>query len=154
MANLMSMAKGRFNTKRNKSKPRTMAKKKGRKSKSRKSNGSASGVFSGKILGFKIPLIGDALKNKTVQKAIAGAGIVSLAVTAASLINNPMINRGINNKLIRLGLAGAAGDITGIATEFVKEGGVGQLRNIANGGGRGNGATQQSLVPMSGGGVA
>ncbi len=149
MASLMSMATGRFKSKTRRSKSNNMAKR-GRKSKSRRSSGSTSGVFSGKILGFKIPLVGDALRNKTVQKVIAGAGIVSVALTIASLVNNPTVNRALGNKFVRLGLAGAAGDITGIATDFVKEGGIGQLRGVANGGG----AAQTTLMSVPGGGVA
>lgn len=153
MANLMSMSRGRFKSKSRKSTSRTMAKRT-RKSKSKRgrSSGGTSGVFSGKILGFKIPLVGDALRNKSVQKVIAGAGIVSIALTIASLVNNPTVNRALGNKFVRLGLAGAAGDVTGIAAQFVKEGGVGQLRGIA--GGNGGAQQQASLVSVPGGGVA
>jgi len=150
MASLMSMATGRFKSKARRSTGKNMAKR-GRKSKSKRSSGTSSGVFSGKILGFKIPIVGDALRNKTVQKVIAGAGIVSVALTIASLVNNPTINRAVSNKFVRLGLAGAAGDVTGIATEFVKEGGIGSLK-LGNGGG--GAATQTSLMSVPGGGVA
>ena len=152
MASLTSMATGRFKSKARRSTGKNMAKR-GRKSKSRKgrSSGGTSGVFSGKILGFKIPLVGDALRNKTVQKAIAGAGIVSIALTIAGLVNNPTVNRALGNKFVRLGLAGAAGDVTGIAAEFVKEGGIGQIRGAAAGAGNGG---QASLMSVPGGGVA
>jgi len=151
MANLMSMSRGRFKTSKKKSSSRTMAKKKSKSSRKKSSSGN-SGVFSGKILGFKIPLVGDALRNKTVQKAIAGAGIVSIALSAAQLINNAQLNRALNNKIVRLGLAGAAGDITGIATEFVREGGIDQIRGVVSN--NGTGQQQTSLVSMSGNGVA
>jgi len=153
MASLTAMARGRFKNIRHKSKSNNMAKN-GRRKKSsgrRKSGGgSGSGVFSGKILGFKIPVIGNALRNRTVQKVIAGAGIVAIVLSVARLINNPTLNRAANNKFVKLGLAGAAGDVTGIATQFVIGGGVSQLRGITNGG-NGNG---QTLVSMSGNGIA
>lgn len=147
----MSMTKRRFKSKRRKSSSNNMARK-SRKSKSKRRSSSSkgsSGVFSGKILGFKIPIIGGFLGNKTVQKAIAGAGIVSLAVSAASLINNPMLNRALNNKFVRLGLAGAAGDVVGVGVEFAKEGGIGTIRNAVGGGGG-----QSSLVSTAGNGIA
>lgn len=149
MTNLMSMAEDRFKNTRKKSNTKNMAKK-GKKSKSRKSSSGGSGAFSGKILGFKIPLISDVLRNKTAQKVIAGAGIVSIALSLAALVNNPTVNKFVGNKIVRLGLAGAAGDVTGIATEFLKEGGIQQLRGIANGVGQ----QQTQLVSQAGNGVA
>ena len=147
----MSMARGRFKTNRKKSSSITMAKRNGRRSKSRrKSSSGTSGVFSGKILGFKIPLISDVLRNKTAQKLIAGAGIVSIITAGAALVNNPMLNRAVSNPIVKLGLAGAAGDVTGVIGQVVTGGGISQLRGIV--GQAGNG--QQALVPMSGGGVA
>lgn len=145
----MSMAEDRFKNTRKKSNTKNMAKK-GKKSKSRKSSSGGSGAFSGKILGFKIPLISDVLRNKTAQKVIAGAGIVSIALSLAALVNNPTVNKFVGNKIVRLGLAGAAGDVTGIATEFLKEGGIQQLRGIANGVGQ----QQTQLVSQAGNGVA
>ena len=150
MANLMSMAKGRFKKSKTKSSNKNMARNNKKKSKSRKSSSGGSGAFSGKILGFKIPLVSDVLRNKIAQKVIAGAGIVSIALTLARLVNNPTVNRVVGNRFVRLGLAGAAGDVTGVATEFVSQGGAGQLRAIANGGG----AQQTALVSMAGNGVA
>lgn len=148
---LQELAKGRFKSKPRKSSSKNMAKTKS-KSKSRKSSsGNSSGVFSGKILGFKVPVISDALRNKTVQKAIAGAGIVSIALSIAQLVNNPTVNKVANNKVARLALAGTAGDVTGIATEFLREGGINQIRGVVQ---NNNGGQQTSLVSMSGNGVA
>jgi len=143
MANLMSMARGRFKSKRSKSKSKNMAKRK--RSKSRKSSSSSG---SGKILGIKVPVIGKVFGNPTVKKALMGAGAVSLAISVAALINNPTINRALNNKLVRIGLATAAGDIAGGVIQVVKE--SPQLLARTNG----NGQTQTSLVPQAGGGVA
>ena len=153
MTNLMSMARGRFKSKSRKSTSRTMARKSTRKSKSRRSSNSkgTSGVFSGKILGFKIPVISGFLGNKNVQKAIAGAGIVSLAISAATLINNPTINRALSNRFVRLGLAGAAGDVVGLGVEFAKSGGIATVQQAV--GGRGGGQ-QSSLVSAAGNGIA
>lgn len=150
MSKLSDMARGRFKSKARRSSSRTMAKRKGRKSSRRKSSGSASGVFSGKVLGFKIPLIGDILRNKTAQKLIAGAGIVTIAGTLVGLVNNPMLNRVFDSPITKIGLAGAAGDITGIAGQFVSGGGAGQLRGLVGG----RGEAQTSLVPTIGGGIA
>jgi hypothetical protein len=142
--------KAKFKTTRYKSTSNNMKKKKS-KSEYKKSTGNSSGVFSGKILGFKVPIIGDALKNKTVQKAIAGAGIVSLALSIAQLVNNPTVDKMASNKLARLALAGTAGDITGVATEFLREGGVNQIKGVVTGNGNGS---KSSIVSMSGNGVA
>lgn len=150
MTNLMSMAKGRFKKSKTKSSSKNLARKTKKKSKSRKSSSSSNGAFSGKILGFKIPIVSDVLRNKTAQKVIAGAGIVSIALSIARLVNNPTINRAVGNRFVRLGLAGAAGDVTGVATEFVTQGGVTQLKGIVNGGG----AQQTALVSAAGNGVA
>lgn len=153
MAKLMSMAKTRFKSKKRKSSVKNMARRIRRKSKSRRrsSSGGTSGAFSGKILGFKIPVIGNLLGNKIVQKAIAGAGIVSLAITAASLINNPTVNRALNNQFVRLGLAGAAGDVVGVGVEFAKSGGLGAARRAVSGD---SGQQQGSLVSATGNGIA
>ncbi len=143
MTNLMSMAKGRFKKSKKKSSTNNM-KKKGRKSKSRSSSSSGEG----KVLGVKIPIIGKVFGNKTVRKALMGAGAVSLAVSIAALINNPTINKAISNKLVRVGLATASGDIVGGAVQFLKESPQ-VLSRRSNGGG-----TQTSLVSMAGNGVA
>lgn len=142
MANLMSMARTRFKSKSRKSS--SMPKRKGRKSKSRRSTSSGGG----KILGIKVPVIGKVFDNPTVKKALMGAGAVSLAISVAALVNNPTINRALNNKLVRIGLATAAGDIAGGVIQVVKE--SPQLISRV-----GNGQAQQAtLIPQVGGGVA
>ena len=147
MTKLMSLAKGRFKGKKRRSSLRTMARKTRKRSK--RSSGRSSGAFSGKILGLKIPIIGDALRNPTVQKVIAGAGIVSIVTSVALLLNNPTVNRVIGNPIVKVGLAASAGDVVGGVTQIVQQGGVGQLRGIVNGR-----RAQPSLVSVAGGGVA
>lgn len=112
----------RFKSKKKSSQSNKMAKKKGSKSKS--SSGRSSGVFSGKVLGFKIPVVGGVLKNKTFQKAAAGVGVVSIALSVAALINNPTINSILSRREARLALAAAGGDVIGLGAEFVREGGL------------------------------
>jgi len=142
MTNLMSMAKDRFKSTRKKSNTKNMAKKKG-KSKGRRSNSS-----SGRSIGSKIPVVGKVFRNKTVQKVLMGAGAVSLVVSIASLINNPTINKAVNNKLVRVGIAAAGGDIPGAAVQILKE--TPQLIGRMNG----NGGQQQTLLSQAGNGVA
>ncbi len=149
MANLKSMSRGMFKRKSSKRSSNNMVKRKGRKSSRRKSSSSSG---SGKILGIKIPVVGKVFGNPTVKKALMGAGAVSLAFSLATLINNPTINKVLNNKLARIGLATAAGDIAGGVIQVVKE--SPQLLGRMNRSGNGNGTPQGSLVPMSGGGVA
>ncbi len=161
MASLKSMASNRFKTKRGKSKVmpnkrRTKRRTSTRRSptrrrSSRSSSSNGNGAFSGKVLGFKIPIIGDALRNKTVQKALAATGLVTTVLTVASLINNPTVNRVASNEFVQLGLAGAAGDITGVATQLIRTRGLPMARSRMNGG---QAQAQGSLVPMAGGGVA
>ncbi len=145
MASLMSMSRGRFKGKARKSSSRTMAKRKS--STKRRSSSSSSG--GGKVLGIKIPVVGKVFGNPTVKKALMGAGAVSLAISLATLINNPTINKALSNKLVRVGLATAAGDVAGGVIQVVKE--TPQLMNRGNG----NGAQAQgSLASMSGNGIA
>lgn len=144
MTNLMSMAKKRFKSTTRKSKSNNMVKK-SRKSKSRSSSSSGSG----KVFGVKIPVIGKIFGNPTVKKALMGAGAVSLAISLAALVNNPTINKALNNKLVRVGLATAAGDVAGGLVQVVKE--SPQLLARTNGG---QAQQQTSLVSMAGNGVA
>lgn len=116
MTSLTDMAKKRFKNTRSKSKSKNMAK---RKSKSRRKSSSSSG--SGKILGIKVPVVGKVFGNPTVKKALMGAGAVSLAISIATILNNPTINKALNNKLVRVGLATAAGDVAGGLVQVVKE---------------------------------
>lgn len=146
MSNLMSMARGRFKSKGRKSKSKNMARRKTRRKSKRRSSSSGSG--SGKVLGIRIPVIGKLFGNPTVKKALMGAGAVSLALSVAALVNNASVNKALNNKLVRIGLATAAGDIAGGVIQVVKE--SPQILSKANG----NGAAQTSLVPTAGGGVA
>ncbi len=137
----MSMSRGRFKSKRSKSKSKNMVRKR------RKSRRSTSSGGSGKILGIKVPVIGKVFGNPIVKKALIGAGAVSLAISIAGLVNNPTINKALNNKLVRIGLATAAGDITGGAVQLLKE--SPQIMSRRNGG-----QAQTSLMPQAGGGVA
>lgn len=116
MTSLTDMAKKRFKSTARKSNSNNMVKRKS--SKSRRGSSSSG---EGKVLGVKIPVIGKVLGNKTVKKALMGAGAVSLAISFASLINNPTINKALNNKLVRVGLATAAGDVAGGIVQVVKE---------------------------------
>lgn len=122
--------KGKTNKPRKKSPSNNMANKKKPKSKSRSSS---SGVFSGKVLGFEIPGVSKIIRNKTVQKAAAGAGLVSIAVSLAQLVNNPTINKAMAKKEVRIGIALAGGDVVGGAAQFVKEGGIKSLQGNGNG---------------------
>jgi len=144
MTSLTDMARRRFKSKSRKPSSNNMAKR-GRKSKSKGRSSSSSG--SGKILGIKVPVIGKVFGNPTVKKALMGAGAVSLAISIATLINNPTINRALNNKIVRVGLATAAGDIAGGAIQVLKE--SPQLLSRTNGE-----QQSQSLIPLAGGGTA
>ena len=104
----------------NNSKRKTSSNNMAKKSKKKSSSSRSSGVFSGKILGMKIPVVSGILKNKTFQKAAAGAGVVSIVTSLALLLNNATVNRAVANPIVRLGLAGAGGDITGIAAEIAR----------------------------------
>ena len=92
-------------------------------------------------------MVGKILGNKTVQKVLMGTGAVSLAISLAALINNPTLNKAVNSKLVRVGLATAAGDVVGGVVQLVKE--SPQILRRTNGNGQ-----QQTLVSMAGNGVA
>ena len=92
-------------------------------------------------------MVGKILGNKTVQKVLMGTGAVSLAISLAALINNPTLNKAVNSKLVRVGLATAAGDVVGGVVQLVKE--SPQLLRRTNGNGQ-----QQTLVSVAGNGVA
>lgn len=146
MTNLMSMAKDKFKTTRKKSTSNNLAKK---KNKSRKSSSTGSGAFSGKLLGFKIPIISDVLRNRNVQKALAATGLVTTVLTVAAVINNPTVNKFANNEIVKLGLAGAAGDVVGVGTQLLLTRGLQKVRGTTttNGG-------NQMLLSQAGNGVA
>lgn len=146
---LQDLAKKTFKSTRRKSSTKNMAGKKGRKSKSRKSP-SNSGVFSGKVLGFQIPLVSDVIRNKTVQKVLASTGAVTTLLTIASLINNPTVNKVANNELVQLGVAGATGDIVGVGAQLVRTRGLQRLR----GGQQQSNGGNQMLISQAGNGVA
>ncbi len=112
---------------------RSMAKKTKRKAKRRgkSSFGSSGGLFSGKILGMKIPLISGLIKNKNVQKAMVGAGTVATIGAIVGLVNNPTINGIWGNQAVRLGAAASTGDIIGAGTVFILENPA-QLQGITN----------------------
>ena len=117
-----------------KSKPKSSNNMAGKKRGSkRKSSSRTTGVFSGKILGQEVPVLSKIIKNKTFQKAAAGAGLVSIALTIAQLLNNPTVNKALSRKEVRIALAAAGGDITGAAAQFAKEGGLKQFTNGGNG---------------------
>lgn len=78
-------------------------------------------LFSGKVLGFEIPGVKDVLKNKTAQKVLVGAGIVSVGLALVNLINNPTLNKFAAKKEVRVLAAAAGGDIPGAAFQLLKE---------------------------------
>lgn len=95
---------------------------KGKKSKSKKSsNGSKGGLFSGKVLGFKVPLVDKVIKNKTLQKAMVATGAVTTIGAIVSLVNNPTVNKVWSNPLAKDATALATGDITGAIARRVIE---------------------------------
>jgi len=132
----MEIITKRFKSKKKNTSNNTMAK--GKKSSKRKSSSrGSSSAFSGKVLGFKIPVVSGILRNKTFQKAAAGAGVVAIVLSLATLVNNPTVNRALGNQFVRLGLAGAGGDLVGVATQFFREGGIslgGNQQATTNGG--------------------
>lgn len=126
-----------------KSSSRSMVKRRGSKKKSYKKS-SGSGLFSGKVFGYTIPGVSPVLKNKTAQKIIVGAGVVSLALSVAQLINQPMVNRQLAKPAVRAGIAFVGGDIPGAVYQYYKDGG---LQSVSLGGGRSQGL---SSVPNGG----
>ena len=111
----------------NKRKSSSASNKMAKKKSSTRKKSSSSGVFSGKIFGIEVPIVSKVMRNKTFQKAAAGAGTVSLALSIASLVNNPTVNRVLSKKEARIALAAAGGDIVGAGAQFVKEGGIAQV---------------------------
>lgn len=122
--------KRKTNKPRKQSKSNNMAKK---KKGSKKKSSSSKGIFSGKILGQEVPVISKVLRNKNVQKAAAGAGLVAIALSVAKLVNNPTINKVLSRKEARIGLAYMGGDVVGAATQFVREGGIKQFSSGGSG---------------------
>ena len=143
---LMSMAKRKFKSTSRKPSSNNMA---NRKRKSSRKSSSSSG--SGKILGVKVPIVGKIFGNPTVKKALMGAGAVSLAISLATILNNPTINKALNNKLVRVGLATAAGDVAGGLVQVVKE--SPQVLRRSGSTSNGNGQTV-TLLSQAGNGVA
>lgn len=109
-----------------------------------KNKNNQSGVFSGKVLGFTIPGVSPILKNKTFQKVIAGAGLVSVGLSIVQLLNNKRINEIAAKKEVRILAAAAAGDIPGAAFQFFKEDGFKQIN--LGGSKQTNGAAQQTSM--------
>jgi hypothetical protein len=131
--------KGNTNKRKQSTSRRNMAKRKTRKS-TRKSSGSKGGLFSGKVLGFKIPVIDKVFKNKTFQKIAVASGTVSLLGSGIALINNPQINALWQKPLVKDAVALSTGDIVGAIGRKVIENPqlIGQVT------GRGSGTSQQS----------
>jgi hypothetical protein len=119
---------------------RNMAKKKSRKSTKKSSSGKA-GLFSGKVLGFKIPMVDKVIKNKTLQKVMVASGAVTTIGALVSLINNQQVNKVWSNPLVQDGAALATGDVVGaIGNRVIKNP---QLISQVTGG-RVGGQSQQS----------
>ena len=136
----MAAKKKKSSTKRRKSTTKKTSKRRG------KSSGSSSGIFSGKILGNKLPIVEKVVKNKTFQKAVVGAGIVTIVGAGVNLLNQPAVSNIWNKQVVRLGTALAVGDIAGAATVFALENPqvIGGLRNT------GQAAQQQGLIQQAG----
>lgn len=109
-----------------------------RRMKRRSSSSSGSGVFNGKVFGYTIPGVSSILKNKTAQKAIVGAGLVSIVLSVAQLANQPQINRQLMKPEVRAGIALVGGDIPGAAYQYYKDGG---LKSFSVGGGSSGGSS-------------
>jgi len=99
-----------------------MAGKKGsKKSKSKSKSRSSTNSGDGKIFGFKIPVLTPLLKDPTVRKLVMGAGLVSVILTTAQIVNNQKINAGLNRRGVKPVIALAGGDVVGAAFQVAKD---------------------------------
>lgn len=116
----LQVVKSKITKRLNKSKSKIKGKNLKQKSKS-KSQGSKGGLFSGKVLGFKIPVVDKVIKNKTFQKVVVGAGTVATVGALVQLVNNDQINKIWNRKEVRIVSAAATGDIVGAGAVLALE---------------------------------
>jgi|APSaa5957512535_1039671.scaffolds.fasta_scaffold06084_6 hypothetical protein len=116
---IKNKVKSKLNKSRNKTSSKNLTKKKSSKSTVSRLTGGAN--FDGKIFGFKVPVLSQALKNKFVQSAVIGAGTVATVGAVVQLVNNDKINQIWNKKEVRAGTALAAGDVISAGTVLALE---------------------------------